>query len=343
MRGARRRTSCRRRCRSRSPPGSALGERAGERQPVRMDAARREQHDRVAGARAGRRGRAATSVRRRRRTRRRGRSSPGAITPASAGVSPPPHVAPDSSHASVQPRTRSVGALAVVEPRPTSPTAQYGGHDLRLRADDDHVVHDHRDRVARERVVVALARHARASRRRRGSSCRGPSITNARYASGSSQTYALSPRLAPTSVRPKRASAPAVRCGSALREQLGRIERAVVDPARRVRERRGLRAGRSPEPLLETPAAASPSRPADWAPNLAKNSPTPAASFFQSSFDTESELAHAWRRRRRCRLRSIALGVGSMPIGDSAAACPCRRSARAPSAARACSRRSPAR
>ena len=49
---------------------------------------------------------------------------PGAMMPASAGVSPPPHVAPHSVQASVQPRTRSAVRVRSSN-QAESPTAQY--------------------------------------------------------------------------------------------------------------------------------------------------------------------------------------------------------------------------
>ena len=120
-----------------------------------MDAARGEQHDRVAGASASPSDRrvfgltmpvqaAARSMR------------PLSTMPASAGVSPPPQATPHGSQARFQPSTSACGALRVVEP-----VGAAGGpvrlDDERRGADGDQVVDRHRDRVLGDAGVEAAA------------------------------------------------------------------------------------------------------------------------------------------------------------------------------------------
>src|SRR6185369_5595711 len=72
----------------------------------------------------------------------------------------------------------------------------------------------------------------------------------------------------------------------ALRQELRGIERAVVDTARRVRERGRLRLVAHPSRFSSAFRCRSIST-GSRSPNFAKNSPTPSTSFFQSSFETE--------------------------------------------------------
>ena len=79
-------------------------------------------------------------------------------TPLSVGVSPPPH-AHRGKLARLPPALDKVsGAAFVLEPVRRA-DAEMHGHGERQRAQRDHVVHDHRDGVLRDVVVVGTRRH----------------------------------------------------------------------------------------------------------------------------------------------------------------------------------------